>query len=289
MRKFIVILAAVALLTACTAQATQPAVQPLATLPANVTPLVTQVGAGVVAPSNHYEAIKQAGVIRVGTSADYPPFEFLDSNGARLGLDIELMEEIGGRMGVLVEWVDLPFEELVGAVQAGRIDAAISAFELTPDRDAQVDFSRAYYTPEDAFIAAPNFTGQIGKPEDAAAYVVGVQAGSAQETWLKETLVQAGTMPETSVKAYEQMDEAVADLNAGSIELIMLDYIPAQSLVQANPGTSIAFHGSASGGPLHIAIPSGDAELAQALDAVIQHLESEGFIQNLEIRYIGAQ
>ncbi len=64
-----------------------------------------------------------AGVIRVGVSADYPPFEYLDADGNRVGMDIELMEEIAGRMGVLLEWADLPFEDLINEVRSGKIDA----------------------------------------------------------------------------------------------------------------------------------------------------------------------
>jgi len=59
-------------------------------------------------PANHLEAIKKAGTIKVGTSADYPPFEYVDSSGKKIGFDIELMEEIAKQMGVKLEWVDMP-------------------------------------------------------------------------------------------------------------------------------------------------------------------------------------
>ncbi len=103
-------------------------------------------------PASHLEAIKAAGVIKVGTSADYPPFEYVDASGNKAGFDIDLMEEIAKRMGVKVEWVDMPFDSLIAAVQEGKIDMSISAFNYTEERDQTVDFTEAYYTSEDSFM-----------------------------------------------------------------------------------------------------------------------------------------
>ena len=82
------------------------------------------------ATTNHLAAIKQAGVIKVGTSADYPPFESVDSSGNKIGFDIDLMTEIAKQMGVKLEWVDMPFDSLIAGVQQNKIDAVISVDEL---------------------------------------------------------------------------------------------------------------------------------------------------------------
>src|SRR5512132_1789376 len=144
---------------------------------------------GGTSAANHLEAVKQAGVIKVGTSADYPPFESVDANGNKVGFDIELMTEVAKRLGVEVEWVDMPFDSLIAAVQEGKIDASISAFNYSEERDQTIDFSDAYYTSEDAFTVADGFTGTIAKPEDVAAFKVGVQTGTTQDSWLTDTLI----------------------------------------------------------------------------------------------------
>src|SRR5512145_1334491 len=123
---------------------------------------------GTSKAANHLEAVKQAGVIKVGTSADYPPFESVDESGNKVGFDIDLMTEIAKRLGVEVEWVDMPFDSLVAAVQEGKIDASISAFNYSEERDQTIDFSDAYYTSEDAFTVAEGFAGTITNPEDVA-------------------------------------------------------------------------------------------------------------------------
>jgi hypothetical protein len=66
------------------------------------------------------EKIQDANKVVVGTSADYPPYEYIDETGKMTGFDIELMEEIANRMGVAIEWQDMPFDSLIAAVQEKR-------------------------------------------------------------------------------------------------------------------------------------------------------------------------
>src|SRR5512138_3873298 len=156
-------------------------------------------GCGAGKAANHLEAVKQAGVIKVGTSADYPPFESVDANGNKVGFDVDLMAEIANRLGVKLEWVDMPFDSLIAAVQEGKIDASISSFNYSEERDQTVDFSDAYYTSEDAFTVADAFAGVISKPEDVANFKVGVQTGTTQDGWLTDNLVADGALPEENL------------------------------------------------------------------------------------------
>lgn len=280
--KYLALMSAVVMLAACASGSVSPTAQPMVTIPPNVTPLVTQVG--VTQPENHLEKIRQAGVIRVGVSADYPPFEYLDSTGARAGFDIELMSEIAGRMNVKLEWVDMPFDDLVGTVQTEKLDAAISALQRTDERDQLIDFTIPYYTAEDAFIAVEGFDGQIKSAEDAAEFTVGVQTGTIQEEWIKTNLVENGKMPAAGLVQYDTVDAAVQDLKSGKIQLLMADYLAAQTIAASGSELMIPFHGVVTGGPLHIIIPNGDVELAQEMNAIITQLQQEGFITKLALQ-----
>jgi len=234
---------------------------------------------------NRLENIKQAGDIKVGTSADYPPFESLDASGNKVGFDIELMTEIAKRLGVKLEWVDMPVYSLIAAVQEGKIDVSISAINYTKERDKTVDFSDAYFTLEDAFTVTENFGGTIAKPEDVGAFKVGVQTGTSQDSWLTDTLVADGSMPEQNLFRYDRVDQAVLDLKKGRIEVIMSDYIPAQTLFKQLGELKIIYHGVLSSGPVNIVLPEGDTELKQAINEIIKQLQDEGFIDQLAMKY----
>lgn len=238
-------------------------------------------------PANELEAVRQAGKIIVGTSADYPPFEFVDENGEIVGFDIDMANEIGRRMGIEVEVVDMPFDSLIAAVQEGKIDISIAAFNYTEERDKSVDFTDPYYYAEDGFLVAEGFTGEITKPEDAANYLVGVQTGATADSWVTDNLVEAGLMPEENVFRYERMDQAALDVKNGRIDILITDYIPAMALAEEVGGLTVIYHAEVSTGPVNIITPEGSTELTEALNKVIAEMLEDGFIDQLSTKWIG--
>lgn len=83
------------------------------------------------------------GIIKVGTSADFPPFEYYEGEELK-GFDIDLMNYIGERIGFDIEFVNMSFDKLIPAVISGEVDCAISAISQTNERREVVDFSRPY-------------------------------------------------------------------------------------------------------------------------------------------------
>ncbi len=240
---------------------------------------------GTQKAANHLEAIKQAGVIRVGTSPDYPPFESVEASGKYVGFDIDLMQAAAAKLGVKVEWVDMPFDSLIAAVQQGKIDMAVSAFNYTAERDETVDFTDPYYTSEDAFTVADNFSGTIAQPEDVAAYKVGVQTGTTQDSWLTDNLLKAGKLPEANLFRYDRVDQAMLDLKAGRIDVLMSDYVPAQALAKQIGGVKTVYHGVLSSGPINMVLPQDDKELQAALNDAIKQMQADGFTDGLALKY----
>jgi len=238
-------------------------------------------------PANHLEAIKQEGKLVAGTSADYPPFESVDENGNMVGFDIDLINEIGKRLGVEVDIQDMPFDSLIASVQEGKIDLSIAAFNYTEERDKTVDFTDAYYYAEDGFLVAEDFAGEIAAPEDAAQYRVGVQTGATADGWATENLLDTGLMSEENLFRYERMDQAALDVKAGRIDILITDYIPAQALAGELGGLKVVYHAEVSTGPVNIIVPEGDVELTNALNEIIADLLEEGFIDELAERHIG--
>ncbi|MRR53330.1 MAG: transporter substrate-binding domain-containing protein [Deltaproteobacteria bacterium] len=83
------------------------------------------------------------GVLKMGTCADFEPFSFL-SNGRFTGLDIELGRLVGGRLGKKIEVVNMNFEALIPALQSGKIDFALSNFNVTDERKKLILYSIPY-------------------------------------------------------------------------------------------------------------------------------------------------
>jgi polar amino acid transport system substrate-binding protein len=243
---------------------------------------------GPKAAANHLDQIKQNGKITIGTSADYPPFESVDASGNFVGFDIDLMNEIGKRMGVDVEIVDMPFDSLLAAVQEGKIDISIAAFNFNEERDQTVDFTDPYYYAEDGFLVADNFAGQINAPEDIASLKVGVQTGATADGWVTDNLVSTGLLPEENLFRYERMDQAALDVKNGRIDVLMTDYIPAEALAKQVGGVKVVYHAEVSTGPVNIVVPEGDTALTEALNKIIKDMNDDGTIDQIAIKNIGA-
>jgi ABC-type amino acid transport substrate-binding protein len=146
-----VVLAGCAAPPAATPVPTQP--PPAATLVPTQPPPSTSTP---VPPPDPWDRIQKDGAMIVGTSGDYAPFEFYNSRYRLDGFDIELMREIGKRLGVKVDFKDMAFDGLYNAMQLERIDAAIAAISVTPERQQYVDFTDIYYVGQDGVLAAKN-------------------------------------------------------------------------------------------------------------------------------------
>jgi len=234
---------------------------------------------------SYLDKIQAANKVVVGTSADYPPYEYIDATGNLVGFDIELMEEIAERMGVALEWQDMPFDSLIAAVQEEKIDMSISCFNYSDERAQLVDFSDPYYTSMDAFIVAEGFTGAFNEPEDAANFKVGVQSGTVQDEWLTDELVDTGLLSEANLSRYERVDQAALDLQVGRIEILMADDVPAKAIVSQFDGLRIIYEGMLYTGPINIVLPKSAGDLQTEVNRIIADLQAEGFIDALAEKY----
>ncbi len=81
--------------------------------------------------------------LRVGTSGTYPPFSF--SEGRRLrGIEVDFAKALANEIGRPVEVFEVPFPNLIGELNAGRIDIIMSGMSITPRRNDLVRFVEPY-------------------------------------------------------------------------------------------------------------------------------------------------
>ncbi len=93
---------------------------------------------------NQLEKIKERGVLIVGTSADWPPYEYVTPDGKFAGIDMILAQKIADALGVKLEIKDMKFAALFEAVQRGDVDIVIADVAMKPKRLQAVDFTIPY-------------------------------------------------------------------------------------------------------------------------------------------------
>ena len=248
------------------------------------TPVPTTDAAATLPPTveagidDSWERVQDAGKIVVGTAADYPPFEYFVENLQIDGFDIAMMDEMGRRLGLQIEYHNFAFDGLGGALQLKQIDVAIAAISVTPERESLVDFTNVYLVGEDAFLASGDSDiGSIGSEADLAGYKVGVQRASVFENWLEPVLG-------ADLFAYEKAEDAVRDLVEGRVDLVALDVSPAEAAVEAG-GVKIVAQGL-NQQRYAIALPKGAQSLTSQLNSVLTDLHNEGVIADLARHYL---
>jgi len=238
-----------------------------------------------LASGEDWSRILESGKIIVGVSADYAPFEYYNAEYQIDGFDPALMREIGGKLGLNVEFVDYAFDGLPGALFLGQVDAAISAISVTPERESMVDFSSVYYVGTDAILMKEG-TGipTITQVDQLIPYRVGVQTGTIYEELIKDSLINTQKMNTNQLFIYPRIDDAVNDLKTGNIDLILLDAQPAITFVSQG-GVSLAGTGL-SQQRYAIAVRNGSTQFLEQINRSLLELNNEGRINELARMYL---
>ena len=236
------------------------------------------------APDNSWALVQSAGRMVAGTSADYPPFAYYNSNYALDGFDVALIRAIGQKLGVQVDVQDYAFDGLGSALQIGQINVAIAAISVTPERQEQLEFSNIYYSGQEGMLAGENSAiTSIPSVDALAPYRVGVQAGSVYEVWLRTSLVDTGKMPVSNLLIYPRIDGALTDVKDGRIDVVVLDLLPAQDFLKQG-GLKLVGQGL-SQQSFAIAMPKASAALRDQINRGLGDLMADGTLAALYQQY----
>jgi polar amino acid transport system substrate-binding protein len=277
-------LSALVLLAACSSkEEATPTLVPTVALPATATPEPAATESVPPAEDQVWSRIEASRQIVVGTSADYPPFEYYDASFGLVGFDVALIREIGDRLGLEVVVKDMAFDGLEEAVLLGQVDVAIAAIAMTPERAELVDFSNVYFLTEDAILAKDQVA--VNSLRDLAGRRVGVQHLSVYQDWAQEELVDTGLTDASNLIVYRDMARSFEDLGQGLIDFAILDLPPAQAAADAR-GFSIAAQGL-NRQRLGIALPMGAVVLQAQLNRALGEMQAQGRIEALAQEYLG--
>ena len=72
--------------------------------------------------------------LKVGMSADYPPLAYLQ-DGHIVGIEADSAKAVGAIIDQEMTLVNMPFEQLIPALQAGDVDVIMSGMRVTPERE----------------------------------------------------------------------------------------------------------------------------------------------------------
>lgn len=226
-----------------------------------------------------------ANKIIVGTSADFPPFEYKAANQTIVGFDIDLIKKILTDQGYTVEVQDIGFDSLIPSLQTGKIDVIAAAMTITDERLQEVDFSNAYYDANQAVLVKVGADVNITTIEDLKNYTVGAQTGTTGWGWVNDTLVATGKLNSDNFKSYDLYTDAVADLIIGPsrVGAIVIDSPVAQAF--AKSGNVKIVLNITTNESYGFAVEKGNSELLNKINTGLTAVMATTYWENLIEQY----
>ena len=228
--------------------------------------------------TNQLESIKKAGVLKVGTSADFAPFEFhkmVDGKDQIVGSDVDMIHKIAETLDVDVEFMDMEFNAVLTALQQGKVDIAISGISATPERQKTFDFTMNYYNPPQKVVINKKNADVYTSIESLSKKKVGAQKGSIQETVVKEQIEDA------QIVSVAKVPNLIIELNQGSIDALVVEETIAASYIAQNDELMFADIDlvSSEDEAYAIALPKGSTELQEELNKIVKGLVDDGTVE----------
>ena len=225
------------------------------------------------------------GKLTMSTNASFPPYEMVADDGSFEGIDIEVAGAIAEKLGLELQVDDMGFDAALQAAQTGKSDMVMAGVTVTEERQAVMDFSNSYANGVQVVIVKED--SPIQTVDDLAnANMIGCQMGTTGYIYCSDT-PENGGFGEDHVTPYDDGAAAVQALMNGQIDAVVIDNMPAQEYVAANPGLKI-LDGEFTNEDYAIGVAKGNTALLDAINGALEELTADGTIQSIVDKYISA-
>jgi arginine/lysine/histidine transporter system substrate-binding protein len=215
------------------------------------------------------------GTLTIGTSADYPPYEFhkeVNGKDTIVGFDIMIAEEIAKDLGVKIEIKDMKFDGLLAGLQGNKIDMVIAGMNPTAERAKEVNFSKVYYTAVQAVMVRTEDKDKLKSFADLSGKKVGVQKATTQEKIAQEQIKGA------EIKSLGKITDLVLALKSKNVDALVVEFPVAEAYADKNADIIVSgmkFSEETSQKGSAVAISKGNEELLNSVNKTLDRLMKE--------------
>jgi polar amino acid transport system substrate-binding protein len=232
------------------------------------------------APSTAVDRILSSGVLRVGVSANQPPFNMRDKQGAVIGLDADLAKALASALNVEASFAVMPFGELLPALEAGEVDLVVSGLTMTPERNLKVAFAGPYFISGKAILTKSANLAAIESPGELGSIRVSALAGSTSQQFVERFISEADL---TVTPSY---DEAVRMVVDGEVDAMVGDFPGCVLSVLRHPDAGLSTIVSPyTFEPIGIGLPPDAPLLTNLIENYLTLLEGTGLLEQLRAKW----
>jgi len=228
------------------------------------------------------DRIMKSGVLRVGLTGTQPPFNMKTRSGQIIGIDADLANALADTIGVRAEFVERPFGQLLGALEAGEVDIILSGMTMTPKRNTEVAFAGPYFISGKAILTKSATLARADDPDDInrAGITLAALAGSTSEEFVTQAVPSARLVGTTD---YDQAVQLVID---GGADAMVADYPICVISVLRNPDAGLTTIASPfTFEPIGAAIPAHDPLFTNLVQNYMNMLDGTGLMEALQVKW----
>ncbi|MFD1397498.1 basic amino acid ABC transporter substrate-binding protein [Kroppenstedtia eburnea] len=221
--------------------------------------------------------------LRVGTDAQYPPFEKQEGNGEITGFDIEIISAVAKAEGMKVSVKHTGWDPLFEAVKRGKIDAGISAMTITEDRLKSYDFSDPYFEAKQLLLVPVN--SKVKTLKDLKGKQIGVQSGTTGE----EVTKKAFGKTYSGIRGYDDTPAAIEDLVNGRVDGVVADNGVVRFFMKQLDDRKFKVIEDPSFEAEHygIVVKKGNTELLDKINSGLKKIKEDGTYDQIHSKYFG--
>lgn len=218
-----------------------------------------------------------ANTITVVTDATFAPFEYMDDNGNMTGMDIDIMNAVADKMGVKVDWKNIPFDSALSGLSECQYDAAIAAITITDERKQNMLFTDPYMT-AGLIIVVNKSNTTVNSMDDLKGLTVAAQLGTTGEQ-------AAQKIENVNYKPYDSYELAFMDLANGQVDAVIADNPVAQGYISKNPDKLKSVGEVFDSESYGIGVCKTKTELQEKINTALNELIKDGTIDSIVVKY----
>ncbi len=219
----------------------------------------------------------------LGTAASMPPFNMTTKEGDIIGLEIEMARHLAAALDVRLDVRPMPFDELIPALEAGRLDMVMSGMTITAERNTRVAFVGPYFISGKAFLTKQATLAE-SEPADIDSPATSLTAlrGSTSEMFVK------GAIPKATYVPAKDYDEAVAMVIDDKVDALVADYpVCVVSLMRYPDAGLVSIITPFTWEPIGIALPDSDPQFVNLVHNYLMTLKENGELDLMTEQFFG--
>lgn len=242
------------------------------------------------ATATEWERVQEAGVLKVATPGTLYPTSYHNDDKELVGYEIDMLNEIGKRLDLEIEYQEIGVAEAFTAVDSGKVDLSVNNFDMTEARKEKYNFSIPYKYSVGGYIVRED--GSSGLEAADLSDWTGKKAGGGAGTQYMKLAEKLGAEP----VIYDNVtnDVYLRDVSTGRTDFIPNDYYTQVIAIQwakANfPDIKVKM-GTAQYNPTEqgIVMSKADDSLKAKIDEALEAMKEDGTLKAISEKYYAGQ